>query len=400
MNHRTSAACIGVMLIGAAVVAAQTAAPATQPAGRGRGGRGFGAFAGRGPTTNPSMVRDDAGVWYTPMKHVDYAFGYDGASILQLEQQGRVFKENAQPKPILQILKDHGYNYLRLRICKEPARLPQDTAYTIAAAKEARKLGFKLVLDFHYSNSWADPTNEPTPTDWQGLNHADLVKAVFEYTRDTIAAMARENVLPDIIQVGNEIGNGMLWPSGKLPDHWDDFADLVYAGVNGIDAGRGNSARPKIMIHVDHGGDVVKTKAFFDKLNTYGIPYDMIGFSFYPWSHGTLLDLRANLAFTADTYGKDIFVVETGYYHDPSRYFRSMPGPFPETPAGQAQWLAAVNDVVMQTPGGHGKGVFWWGEPTGGGAVGRSYFDADGNVEPIIDVFNQFTRPAHRTDGQ
>jgi arabinogalactan endo-1,4-beta-galactosidase len=333
-------------------------------------------------------------------QHADYAFGADVSSTMQLEQNGKVFKENGVAKPALQILRDNGYNWVRLRVCHDPARLPQGTQYTIAAAKAAKKLGFKFLLDIHYSDGWADPTNEPTPPQWRALSHADLVKALFEYTRDTIAAFASEDVLPDVIQVGNEIGNGFLWPAGKLPDHWDDFADLINAGVNGIDAGRGNGKRPLIMIHVDHGGDIVKTKAFFDKLNTYGVPYDLIGFSFYPWSHGTLMDLRANLAFAAATYGKDVYVVETGYYYRPSRYFRDLPGPFPETPDGQAQWLSAVNQIVMEVPGERGRGVFWWEPASNAGLAARGYFDADGNAQPIINVFHPFTRPIHRTDGQ
>jgi arabinogalactan endo-1,4-beta-galactosidase len=357
------------------------------------------AFGFRRPATTPSMVQDAVtGQWYTPMQHYEYAFGADLSSLAQMEAGGKTFKDlDGNPKPALQIFRENGYNWIRIRVCVPPARLPQTTAYTIALAQRAKKLGFKFLLDLHYSNAWADPTNEPTPISWQNLTHPQIVQALYEYTRDTIAAMNSAGVLPDIIQVGNEVGNGMLWPSGKLPDHWDNFADYISAGINGIDAGRGNGARPRIMIHVDHGGNIALTRAFFDKLNTYDIPFDMIGFSFYPWSHGMLLDLKANLAFTAETYGKDIIVVETGYFNRPSQYFRDTPGPFPETPGGQADWLAAVNNIVMDVPNNRGKGVFYW-EPAGNG--GRSYFDAEGNAEPILNVFHEFTRPAHRTDNQ
>ncbi|HVS71776.1 MAG TPA: glycosyl hydrolase 53 family protein [Phycisphaerae bacterium] len=378
-------------------VTTPSAPPSTTSPARGRG-RGF----GRAPTTGPGMVKDPAtGQYFTPMHHAEYAFGADLSSTFGLEASGKVFKDvDGTAKPAVQILKDHGYNWVRLRVCVEPATLPQTTEYTVAAAKRVKALGMHWLLDIHYSNAWADPTNEPTPRAWQGLSHAELVKTLYEYTRDTIAAFAKEDALPDIIQVGNEVSNGFLWPNAKLPEHWDDFADLIYAGINGIDAGRGNHVRPKIMIHVDHGGNVDKTRAFFDKLNSYDIPYDMIGFSFYPWSHGNLLDLKANLAFASQTYGKDVMVVETGYYYEPSRYFRQTPGPFPETPEGQAQWLDAVNNIVMNVPGGRGKGVFWWEPASNGGLVGRGYFDRDGNVEPIIHDFERYTRPAHRTDNQ
>jgi arabinogalactan endo-1,4-beta-galactosidase len=374
--------------------AASAAAQTTRPAGRG--------FGFRRPTTTPSMVEDPAtGQWYTPMHHAEYAFGADLSSLTQVEATGKIFKDlDGTPKPVLQIFHDNGYNWVRIRVCVPPERLPQTVAYTISLAQRAKKLGFKFLLDIHYSNAWADPTNEPTPVTWLNLTHPQRVQALFEYTRDTIAAMAAADVLPDIIQVGNEVSNGMMWPNGQLPDQWNQFADYIYAGVNGIDAGRGNHPRPRIMIHVDHGGNVTLTKTFFDKFNTYNIPYDMIGFSFYPWSHGNLMDLRANLAFTSETYGKDVMVVETGYYYRPSQYFRQTPGPFPETPDGQAQWLAAVNNIVMQTPGGHGKGVFWWEPASNGGLAARGYFDANGNAQPVLGVFHEFTWPIHRTDNQ
>jgi arabinogalactan endo-1,4-beta-galactosidase len=394
--------CGAVALLIGAVAVLQAAPPvATAPAtgtapARGRGRGGF-----RAPTTGPGMVKDEAtGQYFTPMQHAEYAFGADISSTFDLETKGKVFKDNGVAKPAMQILKDHGYNWVRLRVCVEPARLPQTTAYTVEAAKQAKKLGMHWLLDFHYSNAWADPTNEPTPANWQGLSHAELVKTLYAYTRDTIEAFAKEDALPDVIQVGNEVSNGFLWPNAKLPEKWDDFADLIYAGVNGIDAGRGNHRRPRIMIHVDHGGDIPKTRAFFDKLHTYDIPYDMIGFSFYPWSHGTLMDLKANLAFAASTYNKDVVVVETGYYYEPSQYFRQTPGPFPETPEGQAEWLDAVNKIVMAVPNERGKGVFWWEPASNGGLVGRGYFDREGNAEPIVNVFHPYTRPAHRTDNQ
>ena len=190
-------------------------------------------------------------------------------------------------------------------------------------------------------------------------------------------------------------------PAGQLPEHWDDFADLIYAGVNGVDAGRGNGKRPKIMIHVDHGGDVPKTPAFFDKITSYDIPFDVIGFSFYPWSHGTLMDLKANFAFTATTYHKDVMLVETGYCNSPSSYFSVSPGPYPETPEGQAQFMAVVNEIIMNVPEGRGKGIFYW-EPSDMGLEQgrRAFFDAQGNVLPVMSVFQQYVRPVHRTDNQ
>jgi arabinogalactan endo-1,4-beta-galactosidase len=334
-------------------------------------------------------------------QYADYAFGADLSFLKQVEDSGTKFKDGGVEKPGLQIFRDHGYNWVRLRICVEPvgARLPNDLAYTIAMAREAKKLGYKIFLTFHYSNAWADPGGEPTPEKWRGLSSEALIDAIFTYTRDVIAAMRDADVMPDMVGIGNEITNGFCWPVGKLPENWDTLAGMVYAGINGVDAGRGNSRRPKILLHIDHGGDVYNTKKFFDKINSYGIPFDVVGVSFYPWSHGTLVDLRENLAFIANEYHKEVVVVETGYYWKPSRFFTNSPPPFPETPEGQKQWLEAVNDVVMQTPNGLGKGVFWWEPAANRGLRSRGYFDDDGNALPILEAFHKFTRPPQRVDG-
>jgi arabinogalactan endo-1,4-beta-galactosidase len=394
-----------ISLLATANILAQTppaTSPTTAPAGRGRAGRGGGGqpvFEGRGPATRDAVT----GQLYTPMQHAEYCFGADLSSAKQLEDRGTVYKdEDGQAKPILQIFKSNGYNWVRLRTCVEPAVLPQNSDYTIAMASDAKKLGFKWLLDFHYSNGWADPraNSQQIPSTWRGMDVNQMSDALFNYTKDTIARMAAADVMPDIVQVGNEIGNGFLFPMADIthrdPVKWDNFAKLLDAGMRGIEAGRGDKPRPRILIHVDHGGDMQLTREFFDKLTTYNLPFDMIGFSFYPWSHGTLYDLKANLAFTANTYGRDVMVVETGYYTKPTE-FRQTPGPFPESPQGQAQWLAAVNQIVMDVPNGRGKGVFYW-EP--GSTNARSYFDSAGSPLPILDVFHQWTRPEHRVDNQ
>src|SRR4051812_40753590 len=243
----------------------------------------------------------------------DYAIGADLSFLKQAEEHGTAFKEDGHARPGLQIFRDHGYNWIRLRLFHTPKELPNDLPYTMALAKQARGLGFKFLLNYHYSDTWADPGKQFIPAAWKGKSHEELVRSVFEYTRDTIAAFREAGLLPDMVQVGNEVINGMLWPDGKLPDHWDRFAELVRAGINGVDAGRGNGPRPRIMVHIDRGGDQRGTRAFFDKLHSYGIEYDVIGQSYYPWWHGSLLDLRENLNFMASEYRKDIILVEVAY---------------------------------------------------------------------------------------
>ena len=321
----------------------------------------------------------------------DYAVGADLSFLKQAEDRGTVFKDNNEPKPGLQIFKEHGYNWIRLRLFHTPAQLPNSLEYTIALAKAAKQLGFRFLLDYHYSDTWADPGKQFIPKAWAGMSHAQLVDAVRNYTRDTMRAFAEGGAFPEMVQVGNEITNGMLWPDGRLPANWDNFADLVKAGIAGVEAGTGEQPRPRIMIHIDKGGDQVKTRAFFDKLNSYHVKFDVIGQSYYPWWHGSLLDLRENLAFMAKEYPQDIIVVEAAYNYRPAEY-RNKPAPFPETPEGQKDFWEEVNRMVLATPGGRGIGLFWWEPATGGGRGSRVFFDQDNNALPVITVFDKFTR--------
>lgn len=321
----------------------------------------------------------------------EYAVGADVSFLGQAEKNGVVFKDQGVSEPGLQILKNHGYTWVRLRLFHTPAQLPNNLQYTIALAQQAKKMGFKFLLDYHYADDWADPGKQPIPAAWRGKTHEQLVQAVFEYTRDTTAAFRDAGVLPDMVQIGNEIINGMLWPDGKLPENWDNFAQLVYAGINGVDAGRGNDPRPLIMIHIDRGADMKRTKEFFDKLNSYHIPYDVIGQSYYPWWHGSLNQLRENLQFMSRAYQKDIIVVETAYNWKPGNYI-NKPAPFPETPEGQREFLDELNRVIMETPNGRGKGVFWWEPAVQGPLTIRGFFDDQYNALPVITVFDRFTR--------
>ena len=149
----------------------------------------------------------------------DYAIGADLSFLKQAEERGTVFREGGQAKPGLQIFKDHGYNWVRLRLFHAPTQLPNNLPYTIALAKEANRLGFKFLLDFHYSDTWADPGKQYPPKAWGRESPTpSSVEAVFAYTRDTMAALDEAGVMPEMVQIGNEISNGMLWPDGKLPD--------------------------------------------------------------------------------------------------------------------------------------------------------------------------------------
>jgi arabinogalactan endo-1,4-beta-galactosidase len=305
-----------------------------------------------------------------PLRASDYAIGADLSFLKQAEDGGTVFKDNGQAKPGLEIFKDHGYNWIRLRLFHAPTELPNNLEYTIAFAQAAKKLNFHFLLDYHYSDTWADPGKQFTPKAWENLSHLQLVKAVFDYTEQTIAAF-RE--------------------AGVLPGNWNNFADLVKAGIAGVEAGTGRGPRPRIMIHIDQGGNKIHTKEFFDRLNSYNVKYDVIGQSFYPWWQGSLNDLRENMIFMAEEYKKDIMVVEAAYNWMPAEY-KQRAGPFPESPEGQKRFLEEVNRIVQETPNGLGKGIFWWEPAVTGHLVSRGFFDEHGDALPVMTTFDNYTR--------
>lgn len=319
---------------------------------------------------------------------LNYAIGADLSFLKSSEDRGVEFKENGQVKPGLEILSSHGYDWIRLRLFHSPDRLPNDLEYTIALAQDAKELGFKFLLDYHYADSWADPGKQPIPAAWDTTNIEVLIDSVYMYTKKTIEAFREAGVMPEMVQIGNEVRNGMMWPLGKLPENWDNFAALFKAGVDGVDAGRGQSPRPLIMLHYDNGADTDGAKNYYDKFNSYNIPYDIIGLSYYPWWHGNLLQLRENLLSLVDNYDKDIILVETGYR--PHEY-RNRPAPYPEDiPGGPRKaFLEDVNETLLNVSSSKIKGIFWW-EPAS--RCGSDYFDEDCNVRPVIDVFDKYVR--------
>jgi arabinogalactan endo-1,4-beta-galactosidase len=322
-----------------------------------------------------------------------YAIGADVSFLGAAERQGIVFQEGGKPRDVLETLRAHHYNWVRLRLFVDPAssadKLPNDLQYTLALARRAKAQGFHLLLDLHYSDTWADPEKQFTPAAWSKLKHKQLTAQVFAYTRDTIAAFAQAGVLPEMVQVGNEITRGMLWPDGKLPDNWENLADLLKAGIAGVDAGRGELPRPRILIHIERSGDYDAAVWFFDNLIAHRVPFDVMGLSYYPLWHGNTVKLRGNLHDLALRYRRPILVVETAYNWTPGD-FVGKKAEFAESPEGQKAFLQAVDAAVRAIPDGLGLGVFWW-EPAvpGGPIAGRALYDDRHNALPALTVFDQ-----------
>ena len=334
--------------------------------------------------------------------------GGDLSMLPRIESLGASFKDGGQPADPVATLVAHGWTIGRLRLFVAPngqGGTIQDLRYTIGLAKRLKAGGMTLLLDLHYSDTWADPGHQTKPAAWADLPFDELVAMVHDYTAEALAAFAAEGVLPEMVQVGNEITPGMLWPDGKLygggagatPERWDRFAKLVGAGVAAVREARNDQGEPQVMIHIDKGGNARATGQFFDRLFERGVDCDVIGLSYYPWWHGTLNDLRATLRLAAERYGKPLYVVETAFpWRERPDLRRNGGDAYPQTPEGQRYFLAALLETVAATPDDLGAGVVWWYPESvaveglhvwNGGAT--ALWDDDHNALPALDVPNQ-----------
>jgi len=326
--------------------------------------------------------------------------GGDVSMLPRLEELGAVYRDRGGPADAMRIMTEHGCNCLRLRLFVNPnmqGDVIQDLPYVVKLAQRVKKTGAVLLLDIHYSDTWADPGRQNKPAEWERLAFPQLRARVESYTAEVITELKRAGCLPDIVQVGNEITSGFLWPEGRIDASeggWKRFAALLKAAVHGVKRPLDRDDKVRIMLHIDSGGSSARTAWFFQNIRKFGVRYDLIGLSYYPWWHGGIADLRYNLRKTAAEFGKDIVVVETAY---PWRTDAAGPAmAWPQTPEGQKQFLEGVLRAVRTTPNGLGKGVLWWypeSVPVRGLRVWKdgnaALFDAEGKTLPALDAFQE-----------
>lgn len=324
-------------------------------------------------------------IFCPPPPHEDVLVaGLDPSEAYMVEDNGGVFRRlDGTPVHSLQVVKENGYKWIRLRIMVDPTGtygLAQDLDYVLRMARDVKKFKFKFLLDFHYSHWWADGQNQWTPDHWRAENNTDpsmydLLHCVFNYTYRVMRVLHDEGVLPNAVQVGNEISAGMLWGHGKLPKHWDNdpanvpqswlnLVALINKGIEAIDAVVAKpSERPKIVIHLDTGGDTEYTEHWMSTYFKLGGSCDIIGLSWYPMWHGSFEDLKNNINNLSDTFpDQEVWVVETAYYYqgycaeDDIGCNEKLP--FPQTEQGQYDFLEALRETLLQTKC---RAVFYWG---------------------------------------
>ena len=310
--------------------------------------------------------------------------GIDTSTYLEeLEHGARYFDGNTQIDPLDAFIRN-GVDYMRIRIWNDPTS-PSGEPYLagncdldqyIRLGKLAKSKGYRLLMDLHYSDFWADPGKQFIPKAWAQYDMEEMAAAVYEFTKATLIAACQAGVAPEMIQVGNEITNGMLWPLGKLEaadgtrGNYENFCRLVDAGCR---ACREVTPEAKIVLHLERSNDQAVYQEFFTAMARAGIDYDIIGASYYPYWHGTPEELFANLD-RCRCFGKALMVMELGYGFTTEAYSLGgasqrlvidadrayVPGfteKYPVNPAGQE---AFIRDFLTQARENGIQGVFYW----------------------------------------
>ena len=268
--------------------------------------------------------------------------------------------------------REQGWNMMRVRLFVDPQNAPgahhdqgvcQDLEYVIDLCRTIRARGFEVMLDFHYSDTWADPAKQFTPKRWEGLDGKTLTDSIYRYTRHCLLALKAAGVMPATIQVGNEITFGMDWPVGRVDpmsaDNWDVFTRLLKAGAKACrevcpDAG--------IIIHTEKAGSWEMTRNYYDRLREANLDYDIIGLSYYPMWHGTIPNLGATLDSLAVRFpDKPVMMVEAAYYyqHDGvNRGEEDFTHCLPGTIEGQREFTAQLVSELNRHD--NVTGLFWW----------------------------------------
>ena len=363
--------------------------------------------------------------------------GMDLSTLLELERCDARYYDKGQERDILAIMKDYDVDTIRLRLWNDPKSESgewygagnNDLSETIAIGKKVTEAGFGVLLNFHYSDFWADPGKQIKPKAWKDFGMEELEKAVYDFTKESLEKILDEGVNVTMIQVGNELSNGLLWPEGRVPNY-DNIYRLVSAGLK---ACREIDSKIPLMIHLDNGGNNALYREWFDNFTQRGGDFDYIGLSYYPFWHGSLDMLEYNMNDIAERYGKDLIVAEVsmgftmesyqqyeklsdeerkGYATKPSLVEKID---YPMTIQGQKDFTEDFLNRVGKVTGNHGKGFFWWEPawipvpgsgwatpaslkymndpgPCGNEWANQALFDYDGNVLPALEVIRDFEK--------
>jgi arabinogalactan endo-1,4-beta-galactosidase len=345
------------------------------------------------------------------------ALGGDLSFTRQELAAGATFTDRGKQASPVTIMRNNGANYVRMRLWVDPPPGYSNLASDLALARSVHEAGMKIYLDIMYSDFWADPQHQNIPAAWAGQNLSQLTATVQTYSQQVISAFAKQGTPVDMVSIGNEIRNGILWPVGQVDPGtgtgYDALATLLKAGEAGAKAGNPPGHDLLIMMHYDQGGDNARSQAFFQNLVSRGVRFDVIGLSYYTFFHGTISQMKANVDALATQFHKKIIIAETQYawtlangnsaIGDSTGDFVWQPSQispgYPASAGGQLSFLSDELSILAQVPEGLGAGLFYWspdwipgvgwepGAGVGSPNVNLTLFNFQGVALPSIGLF-------------
>ena len=368
-------------------------------------------------------------------RHMKFVKGMDLSTLLELERCGAKYYDNGEERDLLAIMKSYDVDTIRIRLWNDPwsetgesyGAGENDLKTSLEIAKRVTAAGFGVLLNFHYSDFWADPGKQIKPKAWADYGVKELEQAVYDYTLESMQTFLDAGVNITMVQVGNELSNGLLWPEGKV-SNYDNIATFVNAGIRAV---RKADAAIPVMIHLDNGGNNALYREWFDNFTKRGEDFEIIGLSYYPFWHGSLQMLNDNMNDIAERYGKDLVIAEVsmGYTMEDYKNYEKLSDEerkgyatrpalvekieYPMTKQGQYDFMEDFLNRISHIKGGKGKGFFYWEPawipvpgsgwatpaslkymndpgPCGNEWANQALFDYDGNSLPTLALIRDY----------
>ncbi|GAA4908155.1 glycoside hydrolase family 53 protein [Mucilaginibacter defluvii] len=306
-----------------------------------------------------------------------FAYGADISWITEQEASGKKFyNSSGTQQDIFTVIKSKGINAVRFRVWVNPSNTYNSTADVIAKCKRAKAAGLSIMIDFHYSDTWADPGNQTKPSSWASQDFTTLMSTVYNYTYNTLNTIKSNGITPDYVQVGNETSDGMLWPDGRASLSATNFKNFAWLINCGYDATKAIFPSAKVIVHVANGFNNTTTRWIFDGIKANGGKWDICGFSVYPSTSGwqtTNNQVLANMKDMVSRYGKQVMICEAGMDVSAASTCKSF-----------------LTDLIAKTKSvSGGLGVYYW-EPQAY-ASWKGYnmgaFDSSGKPTVAMDAF-------------
>lgn len=384
---------------------------------------------------------------------MEFVKGMDLSTLLELERCGAKYYDEGKETDILAVMKKYDVDTIRIRLWNDPwsesgesyGAGENDLKTSLEIAKRVTAAGFGVLLNFHYSDFWADPGKQFKPKAWASYGVEELEKAVYDFTFSVMNKFLENGVNITMVQVGNELSNGLLWPEGKVPNY-DNIARFVNAGIravrkaderrilgviNGVNEKCRELEKIPVMIHLDNGGNNALYREWFDNFIKRGEDFEIIGLSYYPFWHGSLQMLTDNMNDIAERYGKDLIVAEVsmGYTMEDYKEYEKLSDEerkgyatrpelvekieYPMTEQGQYDFMEDFLNRISHIKGGKGRGFFYWEPawipvegsgwatpaslkyiedpgPCGNEWANQALFDYDGNALPTLQLIRDF----------